>query len=74
MFYVYILYSVGSDKYYVGHTENVRGRLFQHNHDDKDTYSSKHRPWLLKAAFEAGTSRAEAMRIEKWIKKQKSRN
>ena len=37
------------------------------------TYSSKHQPWGLIATFEAGETRSEALSLERFIKKQKSR-
>ena len=73
MFYIYILFSPSSDKYYVGHTENISQRLESHNGSEKNTYTSKHRPWTLTALFECTNNRSEALKIEKFIKKQKSR-
>ena len=73
MFYIYVLYSLSSDLYYVGYTADYLRRLHQHNHSDRDTFTSKHRPWKLCAVFEVGNDEAQAMRIEKFIKKQKSR-
>ncbi len=72
MFYIYILYSPSSDKYYVGYSNDYQRRLIEHNTTERITYTSKHRPWFLKAAFEC-LSESEAMKIEKFIKKQKSR-
>ena len=74
MYYVYILYSATADKYYVGHSTDPWQRLQQHNTAEKNSFTSKFRPWELVALFEAGSSRAEALKIERWIKKQKSRN
>jgi len=59
--------------YYIGHSQDPWHRLYQHNTDDKNTFTSKHRPWHLVAVYKAGESRAEALKIEKWVKKQKSR-
>jgi putative endonuclease len=73
MFYIYILYSLPADRYYVGHTDNWQRRFDEHNQSEKITFTAKHRPWLLKAVFECGTERGEAMKIEAFIKKQKSR-
>jgi putative endonuclease len=73
MFYVYILYSEAHDKFYVGHTENYKLRLEQHNTSEKFAYTSTYRPWTLAACFEAGNSRNEAIKIEKQIKKLKSK-
>ena len=73
MFYLYILYSASSGKYYIGYTQDADKRLFEHNNSDRNTYTSKHRPWVLKKYIALGESRAVAMRIEKAVKKTKSR-
>jgi putative endonuclease len=74
MYYIYILYSPTSDLYYVGYTNDYVRRLNEHNHQDYfDTFTSKHRPWSLSAVFECGDSEKEAIKIERFIKKQKSR-
>jgi putative endonuclease len=72
MFYIYILYSPSSDLTYVGYSENPWERLKQHNTKEEGTFSSKHKPWGLKAVFEAGTH-SEAVILERFIKKQKSK-
>jgi len=74
MYYLYILYSHRTDKYYIGHSEDPWERVIHHNTDDKTTYTAKYRPWVIAAVFEVGTTRAEALSIERFIKKQKSRN
>ena len=74
MFYLYILYSDSSDLYYVGSTEHPLKRLAEHNSDPKNTFTSKHRPWVLAALFKVGTIRGEAVTLERFIKKQKSRS
>jgi len=73
MYYIYILYSEKSDKYYVGHTDDVYQRLESHNNSERTTYTSKHRPWKLMAVFESGSVRGEALKIERFIKRQKNR-
>jgi putative endonuclease len=73
MYYIYILYSESSDKYYVGYTDDPARRVIEHNTKPFNTYTSKHRPWKLVASFPAGESRSEAVKIERYIKKQKSR-
>ncbi|MBE0640218.1 MAG: GIY-YIG nuclease family protein [Bacteroidales bacterium] len=73
MFYIYILYSRSADRYYVGHTDDYLRRLDEHSNSERNTYTSKHRPWELKAVFECGDDRGEAQKIELFIKKQKSR-
>ena len=72
-YYIYILYSESSDIYYVGYSDNFELRFEQHNHSENLTFTSKHRPWLLKAVYSCGTSQSDAMKIEKFIKKRKSR-
>jgi len=73
MYYLYILYSEKSDIFYIGSTENPWKRITEHNSDPAITFTSKHRPWIIKALFEVGTSRSDAIKMEKFIKKQKSR-
>jgi putative endonuclease len=73
MFYLYFLYSASSDIYYAGYTNDYLKRLSEHNTSDRNTFTSKHRPWELKAVFECGNDEAVAMQLEKFIKKQKSR-
>lgn len=74
MYFIYILHSESADKYYVGHTDDYIQRLNDHNTQDYfNTYTSKHRPWKMKAVFACGTSRSDALKIEKFIKKQKNR-
>ena len=72
-YFIYILYSTSSDIYYVGHTENVERRFYQHNNPIETKFTSKHLPWLLKTYFEISDNRANAMKAEKYIKKQKSK-
>jgi putative endonuclease len=74
MFYIYILYSPGADVFYVGHSDDPFRRLDEHNSSDHVTYTSKFRPWVLKAIFKVGENRNQALIIERFIKKQKSRN
>ena len=74
MFHIYILYSPHYNKYYIGYTSNYHRRLEQHNNQDIfNTYTSKFRPWLLAAVFSCGTEEKEAIKLERFIKKQKSR-
>jgi putative endonuclease len=74
MFYIYILYSASADKYYIGHTNNPQRRLFEHNNSDHLTFSAKYRPWMMKALFQCGDSRSSALKLERLIKKQKTRS
>ncbi len=73
MFYIYILFSEAANKYYVGHTDDVKRRLNEHNHSDRLTFTSKNRPWSLLAVFECGAVRKDALSMERFIKRQKNR-
>lgn len=73
MFYIYIIYSESSDKFYVGYSNDPFRRLTEHNTKPFNTYASKHRPWRLEAIFKCSQDEKEAIRIEKFIKQQKSR-
>ena len=73
MYYIYIIYSLTSDKYYLGYSNDPNRRLIEHNTKPFNTYTSKHRPWILKASFECSEIVQQAISIERFIKKQKSR-
>ncbi|WP_369427836.1 GIY-YIG nuclease family protein, partial [Membranihabitans maritimus] len=40
MVYVYILFSEQFDKYYVGQSIDVDNRIYQHNFDDSNSFTS----------------------------------
>jgi putative endonuclease len=74
MFYIYILYSRSSDKYYIGSTADVNRRFEEHNNPQVNTkYTAKHLPWEIKIYFECSDSRGNCLLIERFIKNQKSR-
>jgi len=73
MYYIYILKSVPSEVFYVGYTDNPERRLLEHNSSEENTYTSKHRPWIFAAIFQCSDDRAMAVKIEKFIKRQKSK-
>jgi putative endonuclease len=73
MYFIYIIYSESTNLYYVGYTNDPNRRLFEHNTNPHNTFTSKHRPWLMKALFECGILESQALIIERFIKKQKSR-
>ena len=61
-FYAYILRSLSSGRYYVGHTSNLACRLTEHHRDH--TVSLKNRgPWAVVYSEEFST-RSEAARRE----------
>lgn len=74
MYFVYILYSQIADKYYVGQTDDPDRRLLEHNKLSENKFTSKYRPWKCIACFPVGKSRGLAMKIERHIKKQRSRS
>ncbi|HEV1994680.1 MAG TPA: GIY-YIG nuclease family protein [Candidatus Acidoferrum sp.] len=66
MFFVYILRSKSNQRHYTGHATDLSQRLGQHN--SGITKSTKNRgPWEL-VHHEEFTTRAEAMRREKFLK------
>ena len=73
MYFIYIIHSDSANLYYVGYTKDPKRRLIEHNMNPYNTFTSKHRPWLLKALFECGMSESRTLIIERFIKKQKSR-
>ncbi len=73
IYYLYILYSKVCDLYYVGYTNDYVRRLEEHNSLSFGTFTSKHRPWSLEAVFSCGSVEADAIRFERFIKRQKSR-
>ena len=73
MFYLYILYSQTFDKYYVGYTNDIKRRLEEHNNIKFNTFTHKYRPWKLSALFQVSEDKGEAIKMERFIKKQKSR-
>ena len=73
-FYIYILYSLEGDKFYVGHSSDPWNRLNQHLSNSPNKSTGKNRDWDLKAVFYVSNVRGDADRLEKFIKKQKSRN
>ena len=73
MYYLYILYSEKHDKYYVGQTNDLSRRLEEHNTQEKNSFTTKYRPWRLEKSFEIGESLGQARKIENYIKGLKSR-
>ncbi len=74
MFYVYILQSEKTGKYYIGHTNDPERRLKEHNESPLHTFTSKHRPWKLMALIPVDDKRSNAMKLEKFIKGKKRRS
>ena len=71
MYFMYILYSLSRDRYYIGATQDTALRLTQHNSGrTKSTSSGK--PWVL-VHTESFDTRSEALKRETEIKNKKSR-
>jgi putative endonuclease len=70
-YHVYIIYSAKLDRYYVGYSEDLDKRLEQHN-SGISVFTSSVNDWKLRHE-ELFSSREEAMKREKEIKKKKSR-
>jgi putative endonuclease len=66
-FFVYILYSYSSQKTYVGFTDDIDRRVFQHNNQVKKTFTSSYRPWVI-INTEVYENKSEAIAREKWYK------
>ncbi|TCL00994.1 putative endonuclease [Roseivirga ehrenbergii] len=70
---VYILYSPSLNRYYVGETAFLSGRLDQHNSGFYKNASTKSASdWELFLEIEC-VDRSQALKIERFIKQQKSR-
>ncbi len=66
MYYIYILHSKSSQKYYCGQTIDVPARLIRHNNGE--TPSIRHGiPWTL-IGYISVESRSESVALEKKIK------
>ena len=70
MFFVYILYSQKCQRYYVGYTSSIEGRLLRHNAGFV-TATKNCRPYIVKG-YKAFNTEQEALTEERRIKKQKS--
>jgi putative endonuclease len=66
MFYVYILISSVSSRYYIGQTSNVADRLQRHN-SGYEKFTAPYAPWKLVLSLEKPT-RSEAVILERKLK------
>ena len=73
MHFLYIIYSDCLQKYYVGESPDVEIRLSHHNnHYFKTNFTKSANDWKLSIKYEC-KNRGEALFLEKFIKKMKSR-
>ncbi|WP_337866708.1 GIY-YIG nuclease family protein, partial [Ignavibacterium sp.] len=47
MYTVYVLYSIDFNKIYIGQTEEVQRRLFEHNNGLLSSYTKRYKPWQI---------------------------
>lgn len=66
MFSVYVLESTKDGSYYLGSTENIERRLWEHNHGIRK-YTASKKPWVL-IYSEEYTTRGEAVKRERYLK------
>jgi len=71
MYYVYILESISTGRYYIGSTKNVENRLRKHN-AGHSAATKGYRPWKL-IHIEEFQAHGDALRREYEIKRHKSR-
>jgi putative endonuclease len=60
MFYIYIIYSISANKFYVGYSQNPFNRLQQHIESKGDKYTGIAFDWKLKAIFKVSSIEAAA--------------
>jgi len=65
-YYVYILYSVTHDRYYIGQTNHINNRITRHN-NGYVKYTKSFRPWKL-VHLETYPDRVSAMSRESQLK------
>lgn len=67
MYYTYALLSLKSDRIYIGHTEDLKQRLIEHDTGIGGRYSSINRPFKL-IFYEAFVAKKDAVLQEKFYK------
>ncbi|HNS34086.1 MAG TPA: GIY-YIG nuclease family protein [bacterium] len=71
MHYLYILKSARDSSYYIGYTDNIERRLYEHN-NYVGRYTSSKKPWVL-IYSEKYAEKSTALKRERQLKKMKSR-
>ena len=70
VFHTYVLKSQSTGRFYIGHTENLTKRIFEHNNNRTPSIRNRE-PWELFYS-EGFATRSEAMHRERQLKKMKS--
>ena len=65
-YYFYILHSTSTDKFYIGHTNNLEGRLRRHNSNHKG-YTAKAKDWII-VHYESFDNKSDAYKRERQVK------
>jgi putative endonuclease len=71
MWHFYIIYSKTKNRFYIGHTENIKTRLKKHNTNHKG-FTGKVNDWKI-VYTEVYTTKPEAYARERQVKSWKSR-
>ena len=66
IYYTYVLNSISHNKFYTGHTDNLKKRLREHN-SGQGTYSNRYMPWEVTYSERFNTLE-EAIKREKYFK------
>lgn len=73
MFFVYVLFSKKLNRYYIGTTDNVEKRLFEHNSGlYVNSFTTRGIPWELSLSYTCESSE-KAYKLEAFIKRMKSK-
>lgn len=72
MFNVYVLYSPGHSKIYIGYSSDLEGRVRSHNELGHKGWTIKFRPWVI-VHTEQFSDKAKALSREKELKGAKGR-
>ena len=67
MYTVYVLYSKGFNKIYIGYTADMNSRIISHNELSKKGWTIKYRPWEI-VYTEEYFNKSDAMKREQELK------
>ena len=67
IFTVYVLFSFQNNMFYTGFTSDLVKRFHDHNVNNIDGFTRKHRPWIV-LYTECFATKSEAMAREKYLK------
>ncbi|MFA5813736.1 MAG: GIY-YIG nuclease family protein [Patescibacteria group bacterium] len=72
MFFIYIMYNLKHDKFYIGQTYSIKKRITEHK-TGQGNYTSRYDGEWLYLYSESFSTRAEAMQREKYFKSLKNK-